>query len=57
MEGHHHAHYLPLTSGRRLYGFVLWTPAGLPDDELKALADVRSLRSLVNESWRLTVRV
>jgi CRISPR-associated protein Csb2 len=57
LEGHHHAHYLPLPSGRRLHGFVVWTPGGLPDDELKALADVRSLRSPVKESWRLTVRV
>lgn len=57
MKGHGHAHYLPLTSGRRLAGLLVWTPDRLPDDELKALAEVRQLRSPINESWRLTVRV
>jgi len=57
MKGHRHAHYLPLVAGRRLSGLVVWTPAGLPDDELKAVADVRRLSSAANESWRLTVRV
>lgn len=71
MEGHWHAHYLPLLDGRRLTGLVVWTPrraetplaggmpqqAGLPDDELKALTDVRRLHSQINESWRLTIRV
>jgi CRISPR-associated protein Csb2 len=58
MERHHrHAHYLPLLSGRRLSGLIVWTPDGLPDDELKALADVGRLFSPMNESWRLTIRV
>jgi CRISPR-associated protein Csb2 len=56
-DQHQHAHYLPLLDGRRLVGLVVWTPGGLPDDELKALTDVRDLRSARNDSWRLTIRV
>lgn len=43
MERHQHAHYLPLTRDRRLTGLLVWTPGGLPDDELKALTDLRRL--------------
>lgn len=58
MKGHGHAHYLPLfTPDRRLTGLVVWTPAGLPEDELKALTDVHQLYSPINPDWRLTVRV
>lgn len=58
MDGHQHAHYLPLLDNeRRLPGLVVWVPGGLPDDELKALTDVTRLYSPVRESWRLTVRV
>ncbi len=58
MEGHGHAHYLPLiTDDRRLTGLVVWTPNGLPDDELKALTNVDRLYSRINPDWRLTVRV
>ncbi|HET9255992.1 MAG TPA: hypothetical protein VFO16_12425, partial [Pseudonocardiaceae bacterium] len=34
MEGHHHAHYLPLITGRRVSGLVVWVPGELPADEL-----------------------
>ncbi len=57
LDQHQHSHFLPLCSGRRLTGLVVWTPGGLPDDELKALADVRQLYSHINQSWRLTIRV
>lgn len=57
MEGHRHAHYLPLTTERRLTGLVMWAPGGLPEEELKALTDVQKLYSTVNPSWRLTLRV
>ena len=56
-DQHQHAHYLPLLDGRRLVGLTVWTPGGLPEDELKALADVRQLRSALNDSWRLIIRV
>lgn len=58
MENQHaHAHYLPLQSGRRVVGLVVWTPGGLPDDELAALTRVRQLISTINDAWRLTIRV
>jgi CRISPR-associated protein Csb2 len=58
MEGHRHAHYLPLiTADRRLTGLVVWVPNKLPDDELKALTRVDRLYSKVNPDWRLIVRV
>ncbi|MCA1671145.1 MAG: type I-U CRISPR-associated protein Cas5/Cas6, partial [Actinobacteria bacterium] len=57
MEGHKHAHYLPLLTDRRLTGLMVWTPSGLPEDELKALTDVDRLYSPFNQDWRLTVRV
>lgn len=56
-DQHHHAHYLPLIEDRRLAGLVVWTPGGLPSEELKAVTAVGRLRSAVNDSWRLTVRV
>ncbi|MDQ3763511.1 MAG: type I-U CRISPR-associated protein Csb2 [Actinomycetota bacterium] len=57
MQGHGHAHYLPLITDRRLTGLVVWAPNGLPDDELKALTSVDRLYSPVNSNWRLTLRV
>lgn len=57
LDGHQHAHYLPLLHEQRLSGLVVWVPGGLSDDELKALADVTRLYSPVRESWRLAVRV
>ena len=57
MQGHGHAHYLPLFTDRRLTGLMVWTTNGLPDDELKALTSVDRLYSPANPSWRLTVRV
>jgi CRISPR-associated protein Csb2 len=58
MEGHGHAHYLPLISDRRISGLVVWVPNGLlPDDELKALTSVDRLYSKVNPNWRLIIRV
>ena len=57
MEGHGHAHYLPLITDRRLLGLVVWVPNGLPDDELKALTSVDRLYTPVNPDWRLTIRV
>ncbi|MDQ2884340.1 MAG: type I-U CRISPR-associated protein Csb2 [Actinomycetota bacterium] len=58
MEGHGHAHYLPLvTEDRRLSGLVVWVRNGLPDDELKALTRVDRLYTPVNPDWRLTIRV
>ncbi|MGH3845219.1 MAG: type I-G CRISPR-associated protein Csb2, partial [Pseudonocardiaceae bacterium] len=56
MEGHGHAHYLPLTTDRRLTGLVVWTPNGLPEDELKALTTVDRLYTPANPDWRLTIR-
>ena len=53
---HQHSHYLPLHNGRRLAGLLVWTPGDLPDDELKALADVRQLHSAIGP-WRLTIRL
>jgi CRISPR-associated protein Csb2 len=57
MEEHGHAHYLPLITGRRVSGLVVWVPGELPDDELKALTDVDRLYTPVNLDWRLIVRV
>lgn len=57
LQGHGHAHFLPLLHERRLSGLVVWTPHGLPDDELKALTGVTRLYSPVRQSWRLAVRV
>jgi CRISPR-associated protein Csb2 len=57
MEGHGHAHYLPLITDRRLTGLVVWAPGELPDDELKALTSVNRLYSKVNTDWRLVIRV
>ncbi|MGH3796121.1 MAG: type I-G CRISPR-associated protein Csb2 [Pseudonocardiaceae bacterium] len=57
MEGHRHAHYLPLITDRRLTGLVVWTPDGLPEDELKALTSVDRLYTPTNPGWRLTIRV
>ncbi|MGH3933935.1 MAG: type I-G CRISPR-associated protein Csb2, partial [Pseudonocardiaceae bacterium] len=54
MDGHGHAHYLPLISDRRVSGLVVWVPNGLPDDELKALTSVDRLYTPVNPDWRLT---
>ncbi|MGH3695931.1 MAG: type I-G CRISPR-associated protein Csb2 [Pseudonocardiaceae bacterium] len=57
MEGHGHAHYLPLITDRRLTGLVVWTPNGLPEDELKALTTVDRLYTPANPDWRLIIRV
>ncbi|MGH3897654.1 MAG: type I-G CRISPR-associated protein Csb2 [Pseudonocardiaceae bacterium] len=58
MEGHGHAHYLPLiTDDRRVGGLVVWVPNGLLDDELKALTNVDRLYTLANPNWRLVIRV
>jgi CRISPR-associated protein Csb2 len=54
---HSHAHFLPLTEGRRLTGLVVWAPGGFPPDELKALTGLRELRSGHNDNWRATIRV
>ena len=54
---HAHAHFLPLTTGRRLTGLVVWAPGGLPNDEIKALTAIRRLYSGRNDSWRATLRV
>lgn len=57
MEGHGHAHYLPLFIDRRLNALVVWVPGGLPDDELKALTGVNRLYTPANPDWRLIIRV
>lgn len=57
MEGHGHAHYLPLITDRLITGLVVWTPNGLPEDELKALTTVDRLYTPANPGWRLIVRV
>jgi CRISPR-associated protein Csb2 len=58
MEGHGHAHYLPLiTEDRRVGGLVVWVPEGLSEDELKALTSVDRLYTSANPDWRLTIRV
>lgn len=57
MEGHGHAHYLPLITDRRLSGLVVWVPNELPDDEMKALTTVDRLYTPANPDWRLTIRV
>ncbi len=57
MEGHGHAHFLPLITDRRLGGLVVWVPNGLLDDELKALTSVDRLYTPVNPDWRLIIRV
>ncbi len=56
MEGHGHAHYLPLITDRRLVGLAVWVPNGLPEDELKALTSVDRLYTPANPDWRLTIR-
>lgn len=56
-NNHTHAHYLPITTGRRLTGLVVWAPGGIPDDEVKALTAVRRLYSGLNTSWQATLRV
>jgi CRISPR-associated protein Csb2 len=43
MRGGIHAHYLPIVTGRRMTGLVVWVPGSLPDKELSALCDVRAL--------------
>lgn len=43
MQGGMHAHYLPLFRERRLTGLVVWIPGAVPDKELSALCDIRSL--------------
>jgi CRISPR-associated protein Csb2 len=43
MQGGMHAHYLPTVRDRRLTGLVVWVPGALPDKELTALCDVRTL--------------
>ncbi|MGH3943228.1 MAG: type I-G CRISPR-associated protein Csb2 [Pseudonocardiaceae bacterium] len=57
MEGHGHAHYLPLITDRRLTGLVVWVPGTLPEDELKALTSIDQLYTKINPAWRLTLRV
>lgn len=57
VANHAHAHFLPLTAGRRLTGLVVWAPGGLPADEVKALTAVRSIYSGQNDSWRAALRV
>ncbi len=57
MEGHQHAHYLPMFENRRLSGLLVWTPASLDQRELDSVCDVRELRSSWNKEWRLHVRV
>lgn len=58
LEGHGHAHYLPLiTEDRRVSGLVVWVPDGLPDDELKALTNVDRLYTPANPDWRIIIRV
>ncbi|MGH3870241.1 MAG: type I-G CRISPR-associated protein Csb2 [Pseudonocardiaceae bacterium] len=57
MEGHGHAHFLPLITDRRLVGLVIWAPNGLPEDELKAVTKLDKLYSPVNPDWKLTIRI
>lgn len=57
MEGHGHAHFLPLITDWLLAGLVIWAPNGLPEDELKALTKLDKLYSPFNPSWRLTIRI
>lgn len=45
MEGHDHAHYLPIFEERRLAGFVVWVPGELDERELGAVLRVRQLWS------------
>lgn len=54
MQGAKHAHYLPLTSDRRLSGFVVWIPGGLDEKEQDALCGVRAL---YDYKHRIQVRV
>lgn len=37
LEGHQHAHYLPITDNTSITGLAIWVPGGLSDDELHAL--------------------
>lgn len=53
---HAHSHYLPILHEGRLRELVVWTPAGLSEQELKALTSVRRLTSPISDQWRLTVR-
>jgi CRISPR-associated protein Csb2 len=57
MQGHGHAHYLPLITDRRLTGLVVWVPNKLPEEELKALTSIDQLYTKINPDWRLTLRV
>ncbi|KZS72132.1 type I-U CRISPR-associated protein Cas5/Cas6 [Mycobacterium kansasii] len=43
MQGGMHAHYLPVFRDRRLTGLVVWVPGVVPDKELNALCDIRTL--------------
>lgn len=56
-DQHQHAHYLPLSRHGRLAGIVVWTPDGLPEDELRALTQVNHLQSAQDHAWQLNVRV
>ena len=57
-DEHRHAHYLPVFDEQRhLAELVVWTPAGLPEEELSALAALRELRSSWEKDWRLHVRM
>lgn len=40
LPGHPHAHWLPVTDGRRLHGICLWVPGGLDPDEETAVRAV-----------------
>lgn len=51
---HRHSHFLPLITGGRVTGLVVWTPDGLPEDERAALL---SVRVLAGSALRLDVRV
>lgn len=57
MEGHQHAHYLPLSRDGRVAELSVWVPAGLPPEELAALTRVRKLWSSWDETRRLHVRM
>ncbi len=57
MEGHGHAHFLPLITDRRLASLVVWVPNGIPEDELKALTKLDKLYGPFNPDWKLTIRI
>lgn len=47
MSGHRHAHFLALPGhDRRIEELVVWTPAGLKDNEMAAVANIRRLKPL-----------